>query len=190
MDSYRTPSTQDIISPRVAVSSGSRRRRRRKNSQSDSRKQSSGVISPIPHCVSPVDTTPRSGTISEEQVSKTADKDSPELFSPVSDGRRSPNKISNGDRPNSSGKRDKARTRLLNRFETAGSQESGDEVHAPSSSYEMANGVAMAKEPAESPEKPTCVMSVVQPVPTGRSAKGGWANLPKMCVHTDSCHIK
>ena len=182
----RTPSAQDVISPRVAVSNGSRRRRRRKNSQSDSKKQSSGLIFPIPHCVSPVDTTFRNGSISEEQVFKTAaDNDSPEqLFSPVNNGRRHASS-SNGVQPNSAEKREKARTRLLDRFETAGSQESGDEVHAPSSSCEMAQSLALAKEPTESPEKPTCAVSVVQPVPTGRPAKGGWANLPKMCVHVD-----
>ena len=183
----RTPSAQDVISPRVTVSSGSRRRRRRKNSQSDSKKQPSGLISPVPHCVSPVDTTFTNGSISEEKAFKAAADDSSEqLFSPVNNGKR-PASSSNGVRPNSAGKCGKARTRLLDRFETAGSQESGDEVHASSSSSEMAQSLALAKEPTESPEKPTCAVSVVQPVPTGRPTKGGWANLPKMCVHVDDC---
>ena len=171
----------------MASSSGSRRRRRRKNSQSDSKKQPSGLISPIPHCVSPVDTVSRNGSISEEVFKAAADSDSPEwLLSPVSNGKRPPN-ASNGVRPNSAGKREKARTRLLDRFETAGSQESGDEVHAPSSSCEVIHGVTMAKELTQSPEKPNFTVSVVQPVPTGRPAKGGWANLPKMCVCVDCC---
>ena len=176
---FRTPSSQDVISPRVAVSSGSRRRRRRKNSQSDSKKQSSsGFISPIPHCVSPVDTTSRNGSISEQQT--TVGNDSPEqLFSPVSNGKRPPSS-GNGVRPNSAGKQEKARARLLDRFETAGSQESG---YASPSSIEMAQSLALAKEPTESPEKPSCAVSMVQPVLTGRPAKGGWANLPKTCVH-------
>ncbi len=184
----RTPSAQDVTSPRVAVSSGSRRRRRRKNSQSDSKKQpSSGLISPIPHCVSPVDTTSRNGSISEQQTA--ADNDSSErLFSPVNNGKRLPSE-NNGVRPNSAGKREKARTRLLDRFVTAGSQESGDEIHTSPSpiSYEMAQSVALAKEPTESPEKPTCAVSVIQPIPIGRPTKGGWANLPKMCVRVDDC---
>lgn len=172
---YRTPSAHDMISPRVAVSSGSRRRRRRKNSQSDSKKQSSGLISPIPHCVSPVDANFRSGNISEEQLLKAAadDGSTEQPFSPVSNGKRPPSASSR----NSAGKHEKARTRLLDRFQTAGSQESGDEVCAPSSSLEMA---PRAKELTESPEKPTCAVSEVQPIPIGRPAKGGWANLPKM----------
>ena len=180
----RTPSSQDVISPRVAVFSGSRRRRRRKNSQSDSKKQPSpGLISPIPHCVSPVDTTFKDGSISEQQTA--AGNDSPErLFSPVSSGKRPPSAV-NGVRPNSAGKCEKARARLLDRFETAGSQESGDEIHSSPSSYEMAQSLALAKEPTESPEKPTFAVSVVQPIHTGRPAKGGWANLPKMYVHVD-----
>ena len=52
----------------------------------------------------------------------------------------------------------------------------------------MIHGVAMAaKEVTESPEKPTFTVSVVQPVPNGRPTKGGWANLPKMCVCVDCC---
>lgn len=172
-----------MISPRVAVSSGSRRRRRRKNSQSDSKKQSSlGFISPIPHCVSPVDTTSRNGSISEQT---TVGNDSPErLFSPVRNGKRPPS-TGNGVRPNSAGKQEKARARLLDRFETAGSQETLSGYASPSS-IEMAQSLSLAKEPTESPEKPACAVSTVQPVLTGRPAKGGWANLPKTCVHVNS----
>ena len=178
----RTPSAQDVISPRVAVSSGSRRRRRRKNSQSDSKKQPSGLVSPIPHCVSPVDTISRNSSCISEEQSQTDNDSLERVVSPVNSGKRPPS-ASNGVRPNSGGKREKARTKLLDRFETAGSQESGDEVHTSSTSCEMAQSLALAKEPNESPEKPTAVVvSVIQPVPTGRPAKGGWANLPKTYV--------
>ena len=175
----RTPSTQDIVSPRVASSSGSRRRKRRKNSQSDSKRQSSGIISPIPHCTSPVEMTPTGVTVSEGQAPATTEDDSPELFTPVSSCRKPSNNMNSG--LVSSGKADKARARLLSRFESAESQESGDEVHGPPISNGMANETAI--EPVaerESPRKPAYTQPVVQAVPTGRFAKGGWANLPKM----------
>lgn len=179
----RTPSAHDLISPRVAASSGSRRRRRRKNSQSDSKRQSPGVISPIPHCLSPVETTPRIETVSKEPNAPSPEKVSPELFTPVSNGRRSSN-VKNG-RP-LSGKADKARTKLLGRFEMAGSQEGGDEVQvmSPVSPEMPAEGKIkeMTREVEKSPEKLNFLTSVVQPVPSKKSVKGGWANLPKKYV--------
>ena len=136
-------------------------------------------MSPIPHCVSPVDTTPINGSISEDQVFKTStDNDSSEFFSPVSNGKGPPNTIS-AVQLSSSGKHNKVRARLLNRFETAESQESGEEVHGESDSRERVCGVAGSNKPIKSPDKPACAVSTVQPAPT---AVGGWSDLPKMCV--------
>ena len=132
--------------------------------------------------MSPVETTPRVESVSKEYVSPPPEKDSPELFTPVSSGRRS----SKNGRP-SSGKAEKARTRLLGRFETASShsQESGDEVQVPALSPERIpddGGKEVAEEKVESSkkQKQTRAGSVIQPVPSGRAVKGGWANLPKM----------
>lgn len=176
----RTPTAQDIISPRVPVSSGSRRRRRRKNSQSDSKKQLSGIISPIPHCVSPVEVTPKIAAqpSSKEQVAAVGNS-SAEHFTPVSSGRRHYNMNSE---QISSEKAEKARTRLLGRFEGDGSQESAGEVQGPSAhSVEGTNAIQTVGR-RESPKKMSCAGSVVQPIPNGRVVKGGWANLPKMYV--------
>ena len=178
----RTPTTQDLMSPRAAVSSGSRRRRRRKNSQSDSKKQLSGVISPIPHCVSPMEVTPNIPAQSKEQVT-TADDNSAELFTPVSSGRRHHNVNSE---QTSSEKAKKARTRLLGRFESDGSQESLGEVPELSAHSVGGTNVIQTVGERESPKKGSCAGSVVQPVPNGRVVKGGWANLPKTYVQ---CYV-
>ena len=175
MLSFRTPSYQDLMSPRTTASGGSRRRRRRKNSQSDSKRPSSGFISPIPSCVSPVDNTPSTATVTRENsvTATTVDgEDSPEHFTPVTSGRRRSN--SSCGRPGSSGKAEKARTRLLGRFETASSQESGDEVPVPpSSSVEKTGDDRRVTEmERNSPTKGNCNGgSVVQPAPSGRVVK-------------------
>ena len=175
----RTPTSQDIISPRVPVSSGSRRRRRRKNSQSDSKKQLSGIISPIPHCVSPVEVTPKIAAQPNSKEQVTVEGNNPaELFTPVSSGRRHNNM--NGEQI-SSEKTKKARTRLLGRFESDGSQESV-EVQGPSAHSVEGTYAVQAVGGRESPKKASCAECVVQPVPNGRAVKGGWANIPKMYV--------
>ena len=171
-----------MVSPRVAGSSSSRRRRRRKNSQSDSKRQLSGVVSPIPHCVSPVEATPKSTVISNEPITSPAEGDSPpELFTPVSSGRRND---MNGEKV-SSGKAKNARTRLLRRFEVDGSQESGGKVQVPLVDSTLESNTEVLKEihvtgEMENPKKSHCGGSVVQPASSGRFVKGGWANLPKM----------
>ena len=134
--------------------------------------------------MSPVDTTP---TVTKEATPVVNGDHSPELFTPVGSGRRRSSNSTSG-RPGSSEKTERARTRLLGRFETASSQESGDEVPVP-----QASSTEMAVDPKETteaerespPKKSSCNGgSVVQPVLSGRSVKGGWASLPRTYVNT------